>query len=338
MLLASQVTAQRPFERLQRGWDDIRPRGQLLREIFGPTESDEARQKQIEQQRRAAQQRQQQQAQTRQNYRTPQQPRRMGSALEEPKPAQGYANQRSRQQRPQSRDTGYPTRLEIAVKESKTPAGLQVDQVSTRGAAWAAGIRRGDIIVSVGGIETANKDDLSGITQVLKDGDQIEFEIMRRGNKETVLVQFGEAPADTVIENDQGEGPAYNRFSDSDNPAATAPPRRNASRTLQPRSGMRSVLDEGVTSRKTSGATPSWQVQPPSSRISQTRSSQIPGKASPAGQTHTLNPAEVKQLQRQLRQQQEQIQLLQRQLTEAKESPADPNQPSNPDSLLDFPK
>jgi serine protease Do len=73
--------------------------------------------------------------------------------------------------------------------------GLVVQRVDPSGAAAAAGIRAGDVIISVGGVEIRREEDLTSIVDIMHAGDQIEFQILRRGKPEKVMVQFGDPPA-----------------------------------------------------------------------------------------------------------------------------------------------
>ena len=88
---------------------------------------------------------------------------------------------------------------------------LAVRQLAPKGNAAEAGIKRGDIIRSGGGVDFKNVDEFNQIAEILKDGDQLEFEIERRGKEEKVLIQFGDAPEPPeVAENDEAPGPARN--------------------------------------------------------------------------------------------------------------------------------
>ena len=71
-----------------------------------------------------------------------------------------------------------------------------ISQVDTRGNAAAAGLRRGDLIVNIGGAPVKVVEEYEAIAKAMKGGDRVEFEVARRGNKpEKLDVQFGKAPA-----------------------------------------------------------------------------------------------------------------------------------------------
>ena len=69
-----------------------------------------------------------------------------------------------------------------------------VVRVDPRGNAAKAGVQRGDIVVKVGGSDLKTKEELTEIIKVLDEGDQMEFQLSRKGQIKEVLIQFGEAP------------------------------------------------------------------------------------------------------------------------------------------------
>ncbi len=69
-----------------------------------------------------------------------------------------------------------------------------VVQVDPRGNAAKAGVQRGDMVVKIGGSELKTKEELTEIIKVLGEGDQMEFQLSRKGQIKEVLIQFGEAP------------------------------------------------------------------------------------------------------------------------------------------------
>ena len=69
-----------------------------------------------------------------------------------------------------------------------------VVQVDPRGNAAKAGVQRGDMVVKIGGSDLKTKEELTEIIKVLGEGDQMEFQLSRKGKIKEVLIQFGEAP------------------------------------------------------------------------------------------------------------------------------------------------
>lgn len=90
-----------------------------------------------------------------------------------------------------------------------------VARIDQRGNAYEAGIRQGDRILSTGGAELSSMEQYNDIADLLGNGDQLEFEIARRGEKKKVNVQFGEAPeeGEFVEENVSDQTPAKNNYS-----------------------------------------------------------------------------------------------------------------------------
>lgn len=71
---------------------------------------------------------------------------------------------------------------------------LIVRQLDSKGNAAEAGVKRGDVIQKGGGVEFKSAEEFNQIAEILKDGDQLEFEIVRRGKEEKLLILFGKAP------------------------------------------------------------------------------------------------------------------------------------------------
>lgn len=84
---------------------------------------------------------------------------------------------------------------------------IVVAKIDPKGNAKEAGIKRGDVIIRGGGIDFGSVDEFNQVAEILKDGDQLEFEVERRGKEETVLILFGEAPENSEdIENEIAPG------------------------------------------------------------------------------------------------------------------------------------
>lgn len=70
--------------------------------------------------------------------------------------------------------------------------GVLVNQVEEGGAAEKAGIKRGDVIVSVGGRPVNNSNDLRTRIGPLSPGSQTEVEVMRKGRKQVFQMAVGD--------------------------------------------------------------------------------------------------------------------------------------------------
>jgi len=90
-----------------------------------------------------------------------------------------------------------------------------VGRIDQRGNAYEAGIRQGDRVLSTGGAELSSMEQYNDIADLLGNGDQLEFEIARRGEKKKVVVQFGEAPkeGEFVEDNVSDQTPTKNNYS-----------------------------------------------------------------------------------------------------------------------------
>ena len=83
----------------------------------------------------------------------------------------------------------------FGMKIQQSGERFYVSEVASRGNAAAAGLRRGDLIVNVGGAPLKVVEEIESIAKAMRSGDRVEFEVSRRGSKaEKVFVQFGQAP------------------------------------------------------------------------------------------------------------------------------------------------
>lgn len=136
---------------------------------------------------------------------------------------------------------------------------LVVAQLDPRGNAVEAGVRGGDVIVGAGGVALSSMNEFNEITDILQNGDQLEFEIARRGKKDKMLIQFGEAPKEGEITKPApGPNPAIDKATTNNSELGRArrvQPLPGAYDFVPPASGtngMRSVLDQGERSNATS--------------------------------------------------------------------------------------
>ena len=91
-----------------------------------------------------------------------------------------------------------------------------VTHVDPRGNAAQAGVSRGDWIVQAGGAELNGLNELNEIIKVLGPGDQLGFQLFRRGQKMDVQIQFGEPkalpPTDSVARLEEPKSPLQSRY------------------------------------------------------------------------------------------------------------------------------
>ena len=156
------------------------------------------------------------------------QPRDAASRIQGPTPSQitrqareaaganAYANPRDdssfRRPAPPSSLT-YPKPVATAKKSKKKTQGrgfgisikekgekVFVNRVDPKGNASKAGLRNGDQIIELGGLEIQNADDFEEFAKVLGQGDQMEFKIRSRGKKKTLMVTYGQAPESGEVE------------------------------------------------------------------------------------------------------------------------------------------
>ncbi len=77
---------------------------------------------------------------------------------------------------------------------------LVVTQLDPKGNAAKSGVKRSDVVVEAGGIEMKTMQEFNDVTDVLQDGDQIEFVLLRRGKKEKMLIMHGKGPEQEVAD------------------------------------------------------------------------------------------------------------------------------------------
>ena len=86
----------------------------------------------------------------------------------------------------------------VVVQMSKNN-DMVVTRVHPQGNAVKAGLRPGDIVKTVGSVKLTSLEEYDQITKGLGAGDQMEFEVVRRGRPEKALVQFGTIPKASEI-------------------------------------------------------------------------------------------------------------------------------------------
>lgn len=130
------------------------------------------------------------------------------------------------------------SRSGFGMEVSKRRDRIVVSKIDPRGNAAEAGLRSGDIILEIGGLEVENVEDFDEFTKILGEGDQMEFKFSSRGKERTAIVSFGE-----VAEVPQEPIPSFVPSNGND----FAPP----SRTGSSRSSSRSIMDRGTGSYAT---------------------------------------------------------------------------------------
>ncbi|HUZ37967.1 MAG TPA: trypsin-like peptidase domain-containing protein [Streptosporangiaceae bacterium] len=80
---------------------------------------------------------------------------------------------------------------ETVINDNGQPAGVGVVRVTRGGAAARAGIRAGDIIVSVGGHPTGSVTALTAVLATYRPGDRVQVRLSRHGTQHTLSVTLG---------------------------------------------------------------------------------------------------------------------------------------------------
>lgn len=159
------------------------------------------------------------------------------------------------------RPSAAPTAAAKNSKELSNGFGMQIEsrndqlivtKTDARGNAVEAGVRNGDIVVGAGGVEIKSVEELQEITKILGNGDQLEFEISRRGQEKKVLIQFGEAPEESEVVVSKPKTPAKQVSNYNFLPEPAEPKTGN----------FRSVLNDSTTRREIN-RTPQSVTQPP---------------------------------------------------------------------------
>lgn len=71
---------------------------------------------------------------------------------------------------------------------------LFVAAIDPRGNAAQAGLRRGDVVLEIGGVVATTVEEYDQISKAMSPGDQMEFRFERHGQTDKELVTWGEAP------------------------------------------------------------------------------------------------------------------------------------------------
>ncbi|MCP9447631.1 MAG: PDZ domain-containing protein, partial [Nitrospira sp.] len=77
--------------------------------------------------------------------------------------------------------------------------GVLISDVNEGGPSFAAGIRRGDVVVAFNGKEVQNVSQLRNIVARTMVGKEAEVKILRDGREQTITVKVAERPSDEVL-------------------------------------------------------------------------------------------------------------------------------------------
>ena len=117
---------------------------------------------------------------------------------------------------------------------------LYVSGIDPRGNASESGIRRGDVVLEIGGVVATSVEEYDQISKAMSEGDQMEFRIERHGQTEKMLVAWGEAPdLEDIDVEDLDEAPSRSTSSSS---------RKRNYDFVPPNEGSKSVLNSGGSS------------------------------------------------------------------------------------------
>ena len=158
-------------------------------------------------------------------------------------PSTSRTQSRTPQQRTPTLNRGAERKSAIA---TRTGFGLTLDtnrddelfvaSVVPGGNAAKSGIRRGDTILEIGGVEATSVEEYDQISKAMSGGDQMEFRFERHGQTDKVLVAWGEAPdVENLETTDLGPAPG------KDTTSPSRPKERNYD--FVPPAGGKSVLD-----------------------------------------------------------------------------------------------
>lgn len=193
---------------------------------------------------------------------------------------------------------------------------LVITRLAPKGNARKAGFKTGDVIIHGGGIDFESIEEFNQVSEALKDGDQLEFSIKRRGKEEKLLLPFGDpVEADANAEEPPQRSSlakrptAANRINTKDNFSFLPTNRESARRTADQNaigagvgnsSGLKSVLGNRIAPSNPSTANPT--------------------SLRSADQWRSSNAINQNQMQRRLQQQQAEIERLRRQLQQREQN------------------
>jgi len=87
----------------------------------------------------------------------------------------------------------------LQVRTSTTTGGVQLATVYTGGAAHAAGLSAGDVLVALDGVRVQSPDDLERILRACEAGDTVTAHVFRRDTLRSYRVTLAQPPADKAV-------------------------------------------------------------------------------------------------------------------------------------------
>jgi S1-C subfamily serine protease len=84
--------------------------------------------------------------------------------------------------------------LGVSISDA-SDGGAEIGSVANGSPADDAGLREGDVVVKAGGEGVENGDDLRSAVAERKPGDELELEVRRDGETETITVELGTRPS-----------------------------------------------------------------------------------------------------------------------------------------------
>lgn len=97
------------------------------------------------------------------------------------------SNRRDKRQGP--KPVGFGLELKSDRKDQ-----IYISRLDRNGNAETTGLRKGDQILQIGGVDLMSVEEFDEIAKIMQDGDQIELKVQRSGKTADVLLTFGEAP------------------------------------------------------------------------------------------------------------------------------------------------
>ena len=88
----------------------------------------------------------------------------------------------------------------------KSLRGALVSSIEDDSPAQKAGLKTGDVIVGIGGVEIEHSTDLSATVATMKPGTKTEIEVIRDGKPHTLTATISKAENTTLASNDSGDG------------------------------------------------------------------------------------------------------------------------------------
>ena len=132
---------------------------------------------------------------------------------------------------------------------------LVVANVIPNSNAFESGLRRGDRVVEIGGIEANSIEEFEEISKVMNNGDQMEFSIKRNGSEKDLMITFGEMPEPEELELNESSATKSDRRFDF------APPQKNSGDSVLESAPRRSPNANSIGQRQPSRTEQSGNIE-----------------------------------------------------------------------------